>query len=203
LDTFDVRLLLGVFLASGYLTKRKGPCKDHVEATLNGGIKDTAFLEEKITEIRQSVPTRATIQPYQTPKRESGNRTTVLRFRFKSPSLKLIYNLLYPDGEREITRAALSLLGGRAAAWLWAEGCLPQRNGSAILSHVGRFNDEAALISGWLELLTGASSCITHSWRHPRLVFEPGDVELVFAALHPYAPQTREHLFRPWPQGVD
>jgi len=202
LDTFDVRLLLGVFLASGYLTKKKGPCKDHVEATLNGSPRDSAFLEEKITEIRQSVPTRATIQPYQTPRRESGNRTTVLRFRFKSPSLKLIYNLLYPDGEKEITRAALSLLGGRGAAWLWAEGCLPQRNGSVILSHVGRFTDEAALVSGWIQLLTGASSSVTHSWKYPRLVFEPDDVALVFAALHSYAPRSREHLFCPWPGGA-
>lgn len=194
MNTADVRGLLGLFLADGYLALCRGATKTYIKATLNAGAHEQDFLEEKIAEVRQFVPTQARIVPYQTPQRESGKRTTVLRFRFTSHLLRPVYNLLYPFGEREITRAALELLGGRAAAWLWAEGCKPRADG-VTLRHVGLLEDEARLISGWLQLLTGAESSVLTEKTRPRLHFNNENAKQVRKALLPYAPETRKQLF--------
>lgn len=196
MDTAGVKSLLGLCLAGGYLSYCRRPAKSFVRATFASGIRDREFLEEKVAELRQFVPTKGTITPYQTATRESGNRTTVLRFRLSSSALRPIYNLLYPSGEREITRPALELLGGRAAAWLWAEGCRIGPDG-ALLSHVGSLQDESLLVAGWLELLTGASPELVTTYARPRLHFDPGQTRLAQQALLPYAPQSRRHLFLP------
>lgn len=195
LDTVDVRGLLGLLFADGSLTYHHGPTRDHVRATLNAGAGERDFLEEKVAEVREFIPTQARIIPYQTRERDSGNRTTVLRFRFTSGKLKPIYNLLYPSGEREITRPVLELLGGRAAAWLWAEGARIRSNG-ATLRRVGNLTDEARLISGWLQLITGAESEVTTDQIRPRLFFHPRQAQILQGALLPYAPTSRRHLFQ-------
>lgn len=197
MDTFEIRSILGLLLAGGYLTYCRGASKDYVRATLNAGLGHRDFLEEKVTEIRQFVPTKAEIKPYQTPIRDSGKRTTVLRFRFSSNALRPIYNLLYPYQEREITRAVLELLGGRAAAWLWAEGARLLSDGSAVLSHVGSLQEEAQLVRGWLQLLTGAESTVNKGpgSARPRLHFGADDTRRLQGALRPYAPASRHHLF--------
>lgn len=201
LDTQAVRGLLGVLLADGCLTRRKAPTRSYVIAAMHGSPKEQDFLDEKAAEVRLFVPTLAQVTPYRTRRRDSGNRTTVLRFRFTSGALLPIYNLLYPHGEREITRATLEILGGRAAAWLWAEGARLLDDGSVLLRRVGRWNDEARLISGWLELLTGAPSSIVYpaanSSRNgmPRLFFEAGAVRRLQRKLVSYAPQSRRSLF--------
>lgn len=196
MDTSGVRGLLGLFLASGHLTCHRTPVKSSIRGTFHAGVDDRAFLEEKAQEVRLFVPTEAVISPYRTPVRDSGKRTTVLRFRLTSTALRPIYNLLYPNGEREITRPVLELLGGRAAAWLWAEGARLLPDGSSVLSHVGFLKCEARLISGWLELLTGASSSVTDQWRRPRLAFSVDDTARIRSVLHVYAPQARLPLFQ-------
>lgn len=197
MDTFEIRSILGLLLAGGYLTYCRGASKDYVRATLNAGVGHRDFLEEKVAEIRQFVPTKAEIKPYLTPIRESGKRTTVLRFRFSSNALRPIYNLLYPCREREITRAVLELLGGRAAAWLWAEGARLSPDGSAVLSHVGTLQEEAQLIRGWLQLLTGVDAAISQGGgsARPRLYFSADDTRRLQTALLPYAPNSRRRLF--------
>lgn len=196
MDTSGIRGLLGLFLASGHLVHCRTPVKSYVRGTFHAGTKDRDFLEEKLAEVRLFVPTRAQVSPYQTTARESGRRTTVLRFRFSSNALRPIYNLLYPNGEREITRPVLELLGGRAAAWLWAEGARSYGN-DTVLSHVGNLRDEARLISGWLELLTGAKSTVVDNWSRPRLLFDQGHSCQIRNALRDYAPASREPLFCP------
>lgn len=198
MNTADVRGLLGVFLAGGYLTRQRGPVKSIVKATLCAGPHDRPFLEEKIAEVRQFIPTTASITPRLTPIRESGLRTTVLRFRFSHGSLRTIHNLLYPHGElvgKEVTPAVLELLGARAAAWLWAEGARLGRNGEVVLTHVGSLRDEARLISGWLSMLTGARSELAEGWRRPRLLFKPEDAARIQHQLAPYAPASRIDRF--------
>lgn len=196
MDTQDVKGLLGLFLASGHLAYCRCPSKSYVRATLAAGPAHRNFLEEKVAEFRQFVPTEASITPYQTTERITGRRSVVLRFRFSGPALKPIYNLLYPGHEREITRPVLEMLGGRAAAWLWAEGCRLTRDG-ALLSHVGTLQDEAQLIAGWLQLLTGAESELVASYVKPRLRFSEQQAALAQKALLPYAPLSRRHLFLP------
>lgn len=196
-----MRSLLGIFLASGYLTYCRGATKSYVRATFCCGPRDRDFLEEKIVEIRQSVPTKAAITPYQTPERESGKRTTVLRFRFSSNELRPIHNLLHPRGlygcrDRRITSTVLELLGGRAAAWLWAEGARVDAR-AAVLSHVGSTAEEARLISGWLRTITGAESQISRAWVKPRLLFSSEQAAQLQQALLPYAPASRRTLFLP------
>lgn len=196
-----MRGLLGVFLADGYLSYCRTPTGAYVRATLDAGPSDRDFLEEKVNEIRQSVSTKGRITSYQTPPRASGETTTVLRFRFTSNALRPIYNLLYPNGDgKEITSTVLELLGGRAAAWLWAEGARRQGR-DTLLGRVGSSETEAALVSSWIQTLTGAESEVTTAcWLKPKLHFKPEAAAQVRAALQPYAPNTRRHLFFAPPQ---
>lgn len=209
LNAPDIRGLLGIFLADGHLTRSRsaraslrnylGEAKGHIKATIHGGISERDFLEEKAEEIRRVIPTAAKISTHQLQPSRTGHRTTILRFRFSSPLLEPVYNLFYVDGEREITRPLLDVLGLQAAAWLWAEGF---RNGSQgpTLRRVGTMRNEARLISGWLEVLTGAGSTIGDSRparKKPYLVFTPSEAERVKAALMPYAPSSRKAVFLP------
>lgn len=196
MDTSDVKGLLGLFLPGGHLKYCRCPRRSYVRATLAAGVRDRDFLEEKVAELRQFVPTSASITPYQTSLRESGRRTTVLRFRLSSSALWPVYNLLYPNHEREITRPVLEILGGQAAGWLWAHGCRADRDG-ALLAHVGSLREEALLVAGWLQLLTGAHAEVAEGYRKPRLRFDREQAGLARQALLPYAPRSRRHLFLP------
>lgn len=189
-----MRGLLGLFFADGCLISRKGPASTYVKASLYAGLHERDFLEEKVAEIRSFIPTDAAIVPYQTPERDSGNRTTVLRYRVSSTLLRPVYNLLYPYRRRRVTRAVLELLGGRAAAWLWAEGAKPAQ-GATVLRRVGSTEAEARLISGWLTLLTGAESTLLLDRTKPRLHFLPQQAQLLRQAIRPYAPASRLPLF--------
>lgn len=191
-----MRGLLGVFLADGYLSYCRTPTGAYVRATLDAGPGDRDFLEEKVTEIRQFVPAKGRITSYQTPARDSGKRTTVLRFRFTSNALRPLYNLLYPNRDgKEITSAVLELLGGRAAAWLWAEGA--RREGKdTYLGRIGSTEHEATLVSSWLQTLTGAESEVApYHWCKPRLHFKPEAAARIREALQPYAPRSRRDRF--------
>lgn len=202
MDTQGVREVLGVLLADGCLVRNRAPTKDRITAAMHGGAGEHSFLQEKATEIRHWIPTAAQITPYQTPTRDSGRSTTVLRFRFTSDKLLPIYNLLYPSGEREITRPALEVLGGRAAAWLWAEGASRPDEKQYLLRRVGQTESEARLVAGWLELLTGASSTVVYPRADdrrgkglPRLQFSLSDAQRLQGALASYAPISRAQLF--------
>jgi len=204
MNTQGVRELLGVLLADGNLGRRRTSTHMRIVAAMHGGEDELDFLEEKADEVRRWVPTKARVAPYSTPRRESGNSTAVLRFRFTSEILLPIYNLLYPSGEREITRPALELLGGRAAAWLWAEGARPLDQGNGfLLRRVGRLEDEARLVSGWLEVLSGAGSAVVFpraaqggSRGLPQLWFQSSEVQRLQETLAPYAPRSRAALFQ-------
>ncbi|MEN6402910.1 MAG: hypothetical protein ABFD94_13285 [Armatimonadia bacterium] len=195
MEAVDVRGLLGLLLADGSLVQYRSPGGGYVQLTLTAGVQESAFLEEKVAEFRVFMPTRAQIVPYRTAIRSTGKATTVLRFRVSSNRLRTIYNLLYPHGERRVTSLVLEMLGGRAAAWLWAEGARPQPDGSVELKRVGRQAGEAALISDWLETLTGASSQILPDYIKPRLHFTPEGAAKIRSALADYAPPSRIHLF--------
>jgi hypothetical protein len=196
LDAADVRGLLGLLLADGSLVRYRSPSGGYVQLTLTAGASESAFLEDKVAEFRQFLPTAAQIVPYKTTPRANGRSTLVLRFRVSTVKLRLIHNLLYPGGERRITSTALEMLGGRAAAWLWAEGARPGPDGSVALSRVGSSDSEAALVQHWLSTLTGADSQASESHLRPRLLFAPGEARKIRAALRDYAPASRLHLFR-------
>ena len=197
LDTDSVRGLLGLFLADGRLEQVRAPVRPRISAIIEGGTGETDFLEEKVAELRRFLPTRAQIRQYQTSQRESGNRTTVLRFRVHGQKLRPIYNLLYPYGRRQITSPALELLGGRAAAWLWAEGAKPLESGGFMLRRVGYEEDEALLLSSWLRMLTGAESELCTLYQSPRLLYGADQAALLQTSLLPYAPLSRRQLFLP------
>lgn len=196
LDASDVRGLLGLLLVDGSLVPYRSPGGGYVQLTLTAGSKQATFLEEKVQEFRQFVPTRAVITPYCTTPRANGKRTKVLRFRVSSNRLRPIYNLLYPAGERCITQTALDLLGAQAAAWCWAEGARIRKDGSSYLARVGATRPEAARIQSWLRMLTGAESNLVDGRTRPRLVFSEVETAKIRAALLPYAPASRRHLFQ-------
>lgn len=209
--------LLGLLLVDGSLNQYRTPRGGYVQLTLTGGVTESAFLEDKVAEFRQFIPTDAQIVPYKTHPRtterpnaqgvvtEDEKHTIVLRFRVSTNKLRPVYNLLYPGGKRKITKGVLDLLGAAAAAWAWAEGARPNEDGSAILARCGTTEHEGLLVSDWLELLTGASSEISEDcgesgrWVKPRLKFDPEQAAKVRSALRPYAPPSRVHLFNESP----
>jgi hypothetical protein len=195
LDAQDVRGLLGLLLVDGSLTPYRTPGGGHVQLVLTGGAHESAFLGEKVAELRQFIPTRAQIVPYRTAPRANGKSTAMLRFRVSTTKLRPIYNLLYPRGQRRITSAVLELLGAPAAAWLWAEGVRLRRDGSSELVRVGSCRDEALLLGQWLATLSGAAAQLDERRVRPRLQLSAPQTRKLAAALAPYAPPSRRHLF--------
>lgn len=196
-DTDAARGLLGLFLADGRLERIRAPVRSRIRAVFEGGVGETDFLEEKVAEFRRFIPTSSSICRYQTSQREGGGRTTVLRFRAQSQQLRPIYNLLYPYGSRQITPPALELLGGRAAAWLWAEAARPLPDGGFVLRRAGGEPEEARLLASWLRMLTGAKPELCGGHQRPRLLLQPEQAALIQTALLPYAPLSRRQLFLP------
>ena len=211
MEAADIKGLLGLLLVDGSLNQYRTPRGGYVQLTLTGGITESAFLEEKVAEFRQFIPTKAQIVPYKTAARYSSlpnkqgvvdngpRHTTVLRFRVSTNKLRPIYNLLYPTGVRQITQNVLDLLGASAAAWAWAEGARLHKDGSVVLARCGTTDLEAELISDWLQLLTGAKSeeLMDDKLHKPRLLLPPQEAAKAAAALRSYAPPSRLHLFRP------
>ena len=195
MDATDVRGLLGLLLADGSLVPYRCPGGGYIQLTLTAGVTESAFLEEKVAEFRQFVPTRAQIVHYKTKPRANGNSTSVLRFRVSTNKLRPVYNLLYPRGDREISQTALDMLGAGAAAWLWAEGARPAKDGSVDLARVGYCTYEALMVSQWLGVLTGAESSLADTHVRPRLHFQPAEARKIKEALRSYAPKTRMYLF--------
>ena len=195
LDVTDVRGLLGLLLVDGSLVHYRSPSGGYIQMTITAGVKESAYLEEKVAEFKSFFPTRAAIAPYSTAKRANGKQTTVLRFRASTNKLRPVYNLLYPAGERQITQPVLDILGAQAAAWCWAESAVIGKRGGAKLSRVGNTRAEAMRLNTWLELLTGARGEVKVYRKRPRLSFDPQQTKKVQAALIQYAPKSRIHLF--------
>ena len=214
MEAADIKGLLGLLLVDGSLNQYRTPRGGYVQLTLTGGVTEAGFLAEKVDEFRQFIPTKAEIVPYRTAPRYSKKRdkngvvnadeprhTVVLRFRVSTNKLRPVYNLLYPDGNREITQSVLDMLGAGAAAWTWAEGGRNNKDGSAELARCGTTQLEAERISRWLELLTGAKSTIPpfggelDDFVKPRLAFDAENAKKLRQTLYPYAPITRRHVF--------
>jgi hypothetical protein len=207
LEAADIKGLLGLLLVDGSLNQYRTPRGGYVQLTLTGGVTESEFLSEKVAEFRQFIPTEADIVPYQTAARYSKRpnaageidgkprHTTVLRFRVSTNKLRPVYNLLYPDGTREITQNVLDMLGGKAAAWTWAEGGRLHKDGTSELARCGTTSSEALRISKWLAVLTGAQGEIDEFLVKPRLSFSAEDTSKLKRILLPYAPASRKHLF--------
>ena len=197
MDAIDVRGLMALLLADGSLVSYRSPSGGYVQLTLTAGIRQSAFLEEKVAEFRQFVPTKAQIVHYRSSPRCNGKTTPCLRFRVSTEKLRPIYNLLYPARARRITPAALAMLGAQAAAWLWAEGAKADAIGGAELGRIGCTGEEAQLIQQWLAMLTGAEAIeVDLAMRRPRLIYTPLQATKIRHSLLPYAPRSRQHLFR-------
>ena len=210
MEAADIKGLLGLLLVDGSLSQYSTPQGGYIQLVLTSGILQSAFLEEKVAEFRQFIPTEARIVPYRSKARytsmpnaqgvvDEGPRfTTVLRFRVSTNKLRPIYNLLYPNGEKQITENVLSLLGASAAAWVWAEGARLNRDGSVTLTRAGTTDLEAYLISQWFQLLTGGESTeeLDNNKARPRLLFSPSEAQKTASILLPYAPQSRIHKFK-------
>ena len=195
MDVVDVRGLLGLLLTDGSLVPYRTPGGGYIQLTLTAGVKQSTFLEEKVAEFKQFLPSKAVITPYKSSPRANGKQTPVLRFRVSTDKLRPVYNLLYPCGERLINQTALDLLGASAAAWCWAQGARVHKDMSSELSRVGNTYVEGARLQAWFEMLTGAQSDLRDHRQKPRLYFKPGETEKVQNALITYAPTSRLHLF--------
>ena len=195
MEAVDVRGLLALLLVDGSLLPYRAPGGGYIQLTITAGVAESAYLDEKINEFRQFIPTKAKITPYKTQPRSNGKTTTVLRFRVSNSKLRPIYNLLYPSGERQITQTTLDLLGAQAAAWCWAEGARINEDGSSSLNRVGGSHSEAQLMANWLQMLTSAYCQIENDQIKPKLIFSIEDTAKIQKALIDYAPKTRLHLF--------
>lgn len=197
LDIDALKDLLGLLLVNGSMRPYSTPSGGYIQLTLVANEKSKPLLDDKIALIRHHVPTFAGITQTST-RRSDGSSLKSFRFRVSTNRLRPLYNLLYPGGEREITRNALEMLGGAAAAWVWAEGARPRtgrHKGETILKHVGSTKYEACLVGGWIELLTGAESTLTET-RRPQLLFEEDQCQKIREVLLPYAPPSRQSLFQ-------
>lgn len=195
MDAADVRGLLGLLVGDGSLVPYRTPSGGYIQLTLTAGATESAFLEEKVEEFKQFIFTRAKIVPYKTKPRNSGKSTQILRFRVSTNKLRPVYNLLYPIGDKQLTRTTLDLLGAQAAAWLWAEGARPNKDGSVLLGRVGQTFEESQLIGNWLSMLTGAEGSIDEDYVRPRILFDPEQAQKIKEVLTSYAPKSRIHLF--------
>ncbi len=195
MDAADVRGLLGLLVGDGSLVPYRTPSGGYIQLTLTAGASESAFLEEKVEEFKQFIFTRAKIVPYKTKPRNSGKSTQILRFRVSTNKLRPVYNLLYPIGEKQLTRTTLDLLGAQAAAWLWAEGARPNKDGSVLLGRVGQTFEESQLIGNWLSMLTGAEGSIDEDYVRPRILFDSEQAQKIKEVLTSYAPKSRIHLF--------
>lgn len=195
MDAADVRGLLGLLVGDGSLVPYRTPSGGYIQLTLTAGATESAFLEEKVEEFKQFIFTRAKIVPYRTKPRNNGKSTQILRFRVSTNKLRPVYNLLYPIGEKQLTRTTLDLLGAQAAAWLWAEGARPNKDGSVLLGRVGQTFEESQLIGNWLSMLTGAEGSIDEDYVRPRILFDPEQAQKIKEVLTSYAPKSRIHLF--------
>ena len=195
MDAADVRGLLGLLVGDGSLVPYRTPSGGYIQLTLTAGASESAFLEEKVEEFKQFIFTRAKIVPYKTKPRNSGKSTQILRFRVSTNKLRPVYNLLYPIGDKQLTRTTLDLLGAQAAAWLWAEGARPNKDGSVLLGRVGQTFEESQLIGNWLTMLTGAEGSIDEDYVRPRIRFDPEQSQKIKEVLRGYAPKSRIHLF--------
>ena len=124
--------------------------------TITAGIKESAYLEEKVAEFKSFFPTRAEIAPYSTAKRPNGKQTTVLRFRASTNKLRPPLQPALPSRRETDNTARPDILGAQAAAWCWAESAVIGKRGGAKLSRVGNTRVEAMRLNNWFELLTGA-----------------------------------------------
>jgi hypothetical protein len=196
LDVVDVRGLLSLLLTDGSLVSYRTPGGGYIQLTLTAGINQSAFLDDKVREFKEFLPSKAKITPYKSSPRANGRQTSVLRFRVSTNKLRPVYNLLYPGGERLINQIALDLLGASAAAWCWAQGAHIRPDMSAELSRVGKTYMEGARMQAWISMLTGAQPVLGEHRQHPRLYFTPSETLKVQTALIQYAPPSRIHLFK-------
>lgn len=195
MEAVDVRGLLGLLLVEGSMTEYSAPKRRYVQLTLTAGLKSSAYLEEKVEEIQYFLSSEANMLPYRHRRNKDGSVSTVIRYRMTTERLRPAYNMLYPGRERRITQPVLDILGGHAAGWTWAAGAKNEPSGSTKVLKVGRTEEEACLVSSWLEMLTGARSTVDFMRTTPHLEFTPGESLKARAALKPYAPRTRQHLF--------
>ena len=205
--------ILGVILVDGSLNLVKTSVRESLQLTLTGGEDELEFLQEKVDEIDRHLPNKAQVFHAEVNKTQlSGpdgkpKATQILRYRLCSNKLMPVYNLLYPNHQREITDSALELLGGRAMAWAWAEAAQPmagkkkfkdplkQRVSHWILRRAGRTEKEAVAMQRWIQKLTGAQSTIERTNLKPRLLFQIAHAKELMSTLSPYAPESRIHLF--------
>ena len=195
MDTNSVKGLMALLVADGSLTRYDAIGGAYAQMTLTAGVTEAEVLKEKAEEVRRFLPTRASIAPYNTAPRDNGKRTRMLRFRVSTRKLMPLYHLLYPFREKVISSDVLSLVGNRGAAWLWADGARPQRDGSCLLVRVGRSEREAFLLAGWLNTLLGVDPELDTGNLLPRLRLSPGDAKTARTLLRPCAPRSRYHLF--------
>lgn len=195
MDVVDVRGLLSLLLTDGSLVSYRTPGGGYIQLTLTAGINQSAFLDDKVREFKEFLPSKAKITPYKSSPRANGKQTSVLRFRVSTNKLRPVYNLLYPGGERLINQTALDLLGASAAAWCWAQGAHVHPDMSSELSRVGKTYMEGARMQAWISMLTGAQPVLGEHRQHPRLYFSAAETLKVQEALTQYAPPSRIHLF--------
>lgn len=192
-----VRGLVSLFLAAGNLTREPRPSGNaNAQATLTGGLKDSAYLEEKVEEFRRFLPSTSDIRPFNPRGADYTGEKLVLRFRCRSPKLLPVYHLLYPTRKRYITSAPLELCAARGVAWMVAEHGKRAYDGLQLWSTADTA-EEVVRIAQWMQRLTGTHCRVVRMERlhRPVILFPPDQAARLCEILMPYAPETRKNLF--------
>ena len=74
MDVVDVRGLLSLLLTDGSLVSYRTPGGGYIQLTLTAGINQSAFLDDKVREFKEFLPSRAVITPYKSSPRANGRQ---------------------------------------------------------------------------------------------------------------------------------
>jgi hypothetical protein len=174
-ETQLTRAALTVALGDGSLYIAKcGPKKTpRVHIGLRHSVKQLPYMEHKVKHLKEFMPTKAKIHHIMG---QSGFKNKkvypMVHFGTSNKHLKAAYNILRPNGFKEITPALLSMLGVRAAAWFYMDdGYFDATNKRLEISMGSHSEDEIQLTIAWMEHLTGAHGVLAkrpYTWNNER-----------------------------------
>ena len=206
-ETQLTRAALTVALGDGSLYIAKcGPKKTpRVHIGLRHSVKQLAYMEHKVKHLKEFMPTKAKIH-HVLGKSGFKNKKVypMVHFGTSNKHLKAAYNILRPNGYKEITPALLSMLGARAAAWLYMDdGYFDATNARIDISMGSHSDQEIEMTIDWMEGLTGARGVLakrSYTWNNERRIerllrMSGKNCKKFLSAIDQYAAPSMEYKF--------
>lgn len=153
-----------------------------------------AYLEYKIKRINAELGTSGNVRPIkEIVDKRTGKSYESCQAMIVSPVLKDLRRLLYPEGSKLISLAALDLIGLEGLAVLWMDdGCVVtgehSRNRGILSKYVSK--EESLLLSEWIGDLTSAKALPCADGPRWRVRIEMGQMPRFVLAVRPWIHST-------------